>query len=231
VSGVSLHILLKAPRPGLVKTRLAASLGPALALNAYRAMVANVLAAADASALPSRIHFAPAGEQAAVAGLVGPGRRLTPQAPGDLGSRMAAALEAAFAAGDEAAVLMGSDLPLVTAGHLLAAASALATHPAVLGPAADGGYWLIGFTRQGFWPEVFTAMPWSRPAVAGLPRARRAAAGRPAALLPELSDCDEAADLKRLAAPPFREALAGTPFGRFLEQAPAGLFDQNPGCR
>ncbi len=227
MGAVSLHILAKAPLPGLVKTRLAAVRGDELALAAYRAMAGNVFRAALASGLPATVHFAPDDAWAAMAALCGPGFRLSPQAPGDLGTRMAAALAGAFAAGDAAALLIGADLPLVSAPLLLQAAQALEKKPAVLGPAKDGGYWLIGFTRAGFAPEVFAEMPWSTAAVAGLTRARLAAAGRDAAELATLPDCDEAADLARLAGPPWRQALAGTPFGQFLEAAPAGLFDQN----
>ena len=231
MGAVSLHVLAKAPLPGLVKTRLAAAWGDELALAAYRAMAANVFGAARASGLPATVHFAPEGARAAMAALCGPGFRLVPQAPGDLGARMAAALAGAFAAGDAAALLIGADLPLTTARLLRQAAKALEEKPAVLGPAEDGGYWLIGFTREGIAPEVFADMPWSTAAVAGLTLARLDAAGRGAAELATLPDGDEAADLARLAGPPWRRALDGTPFGRFLETAPAGLFDQNPASR
>lgn len=227
MAAVSLHILAKAPLPGLVKTRLAAVCGDERALAAYRAMAGNVFRAARSSGLPATVHFAPDDARAAMAGLCGPEFRLTPQASGDLGARMAAALAGAFAAGDAAALLIGADLPLLTPALLLQAANALEKKPAVLGPAQDGGYWLIGFTREGYAPEVFADMPWSTAAVAGLTRARLAAAGRDAAELATLPDCDEAADLARLAGPPWREALGGTPFGQFLAAAPAGLFDQN----
>lgn len=231
MGAVSLHILAKAPLPGLVKTRLAAVYGNDFALAAYRAMAANVFCAALASGLPATVHFAPGEAQAAMAALSGPEFRLLPQAPGDLGARMAAALAGAFAAGDAAALLLGADLPLVTPALLRQAAEALAKKPAVLGPAADGGYWLIGFTRQGFAPEVFVDMPWSTAAVAERTRARLTAAGRDTAVLDVLPDCDEAADLARLAGPPWRQALGGTPFGHFLAAAPAGLFDQNRASR
>jgi rSAM/selenodomain-associated transferase 1 len=231
VAAVSLHILAKAPLPGLVKTRLAAVCGDELALAAYRAMAGNVFCAALASGLPAAVHFAPDDARAAMAGLCAPGFRLVPQAPGDLGARMAAALAEAFAVGDAAALLIGADLPLLTPALLRQAAMALEEKPAVLGPAEDGGYWLIGFTREGFAPEVFADMPWSTAAVAGLTRARLAAAGREFAELTTLPDCDEAADLARLAGPPWRQALGGTPFGQFLEAAPAGLFDQNRASR
>ena len=227
MGAVSLHILAKAPLPGLVKTRLAAVCGDDVALTAYRAMAGNVFGAALASGLPTTVHFAPDNALAAMAALCGPGFRLAPQAPGDLGARMAAALAGAFAAGDAAALLIGADLPLLTPALLRQAAMALEDKPAVLGPAEDGGYWLIGFTREGFAPEVFADMPWSTAAVAGLTRARLTAAGRDTAGLDVLPDCDEAADLARLAGPPWRQALAGTPLGQFLDAAPVGLFDQN----
>ncbi|EKO39448.1 MAG: hypothetical protein B193_1847 [Solidesulfovibrio magneticus str. Maddingley MBC34] len=226
MGAVSLHLLAKAPLPGLVKTRLAAVCGDELALAAYRAMAGNVFRAALASGLPATVHFAPGDAQASMAALCGPGFRLMPQAPGDLGARMAAALAGALTAGDAAALLIGADLPLVTPALLRQAAKALEKQPAVLGPAQDGGYWLIGFTRAGFAPEVFIDMPWSTAAVAGLTRARLAAAGRDTAELATLPDCDEPADLARLAVPPWRQALGGTPFGEFLDAAPVGLFDQ-----
>lgn len=216
-----LSVMVKAPLPGLVKTRLAATIGDAAALAAYRAMAATVLAAADASRLPVTVSYAPAEHLDRVAALCGPGRRYAAQVEGDLGARMAGALAAAFADGAEAALLVGSDLPLLSADLLRQAARELEANQAVLGPAEDGGYYLIGFTRAGFLPEVFRDMPWSTARVAEMSLARLAAAGRTVALLPRLADCDAAADLDRLAAPPFRERLAGTPFARFLAGRPA----------
>lgn len=215
-----LLLLVKAALPGLVKTRLAATLGDAVALAAYRAMVANVLAAADASGLPTTLVYAPADALEQVTALCGRQRRYLPQTGDDLGARMDAALARAFADGAEAALLIGSDLPLLTGRLLRQAAALLTENQAVLGPADDGGYYLIGFTRAGYLPDVFRAMPWSTPAVAALTLTRLADAGRATALLPSLPDCDEAADLTRLAGAPLRERLAGTPFGRFLASGP-----------
>ena len=227
----ALLVMVKAPQPGRVKTRLAAAIGNAAALCAYQAMVANVLSAVDACGLPATIVYTPEADREAVAELCGPARRWQPQAPGDLGMRMADALSRAFADGAQKAVLIGSDLPLLTPPLLRQAVHILATRQAVLGPAADGGYWLIGFRREGFLPDVFTDMPWSTPAVAALTLTRLAAAGRTRGLLPTLPDCDTPADLARLAGPPWRERLEATPFGRFLAQGSAAMFDQNSGCR
>ncbi|EHJ47742.1 Protein of unknown function DUF2064 [Solidesulfovibrio carbinoliphilus subsp. oakridgensis] len=228
---VRLLVCLKAPLPGLVKTRLAAGIGPEAALGAYRAMVADVLAAADASGLPTTLHFAPTDALPAVRDLCGRDRTYRPQAAGDLGARMAGALADAFAAGAGAALLVGGDLPLLTGSLLARAAGLLATADAVLGPATDGGYYAIGFTRAGFCREAFADMPWSTPAVAGRTLAVLGRTGRRVALLPALPDCDTPADLAALSRPPWRELLAGTAFGAFLAALPRDSFDHNPAYR
>ncbi|EFL49276.1 Protein of unknown function DUF2064 [Solidesulfovibrio fructosivorans JJ]] len=218
---VRLLVFCKAPLPGRVKTRLAAGIGDAAALAAYRAMVANVLGAADASGLPAIVYYAPAEELPAARELCGPDRTFRAQAEGDLGARMAAAFTATLREAD-AAVLIGSDLPLVTGEVLTRAARELAGNDAVLGPATDGGYYALGLTRAGYCPALFTDMPWSTATVAALTRARLAAAGKSLALLPELPDCDTPDDLRTLlAAPPWRRRLEKTPFGRFLASLPA----------
>jgi len=229
--GTRLLVFVKAPLPGLVKTRLAAGIGQEAALGAYRALAAGVLAAVDACRLPAVVHYAPAGELPAVAALCGPGRDYRPQTEGDLGARMAAALRQAFDEGADNAILLGCDLPLVTGDILADAAARLAGSDAVLGPALDGGYWAIGFRRQAFCPAAFAGMPWSTDAVAGRTAAAIRTAGWRLALLPELPDCDEAADLVMLAAPPWRARLAGTPLGVFLSGLACDPFDQIPGLR
>ncbi len=225
---VRLLVFIKAPLPGRVKTRLAASLGQDLALEAYRAMAANVLAAADASNLPATICFDPPETLDLVQSLCGQDRRFLPQVQGDLGARMEAALAQAFGQGAEAALLVGCDLPLLTGDILGQAATRLGAAEAVLGPATDGGYYLIGFTRQGFCHEAFRDMPWSTATVAARTAAVLSGAGRRLALVPELPDCDTVSDLRRLAKPPLRDRLHGTPFGFFLAGLPQGLFDRIP---
>lgn len=225
-----LLVCLKAPLPGLVKTRLAAGLGNNLALAAYRAMVTDVMAAVDASGLPTTLWYAPAGQEAAAATrtLCGSGRELLPQTGGDLGARMDAAFRRSFADGAQAAILVGGDLPLLTAAILRQASDRLDHARAVLGPAEDGGYYLIGFTRDGYVPEAFAAMPWSTPEVAArtLDACRRA--GSPPKILPALRDCDTPGDLRELAGTTFRKRLRGTAFGTFLAGLPRDSFDQIP---
>ena len=228
---VRLLVLLKAPLAGLVKTRLAATVGAQAALAAYAAMARNVLAAAAASGFATTIHYAPAGERARMEAFCGPGAHLLPQAAGDLGARMEDAFSRAFAEGAGAALLVGGDLPLLDGPLLMQGAAALAGAQAVLGPALDGGYYAIGFTRPGFAPQVFADMPWSTREVCARTRERLALTGRTVALLPALPDCDTADDLRRLVMPPWRERLSGTPFGAFLAGASGDPFDRDPDNR
>ena len=86
----------------------------------------------------------------------------SPQATGDLGQRMAAALARAPRHGS--AIIVGSDIPAITAAHIRAAFESLGRHDVVFGPATDGGYWLVG-VRRGL-PEaavrhLFDAVRWS----------------------------------------------------------------------
>lgn len=225
---IHLAILLKAPLLGLVKTRLAAAIGPDLALGAYRAMVACVLGAAAASGLPATVHFAPADRERETRALCGPCGAYHAQVAGDLGARMAAAMAWTYSRGAGSVVVLGGDLPLLTGEILRQAARELARNDAVLGPAEDGGYYLLGLRRGAFGPHVFRDMPWSTETVAKRTRDALEAAGTPPVLLPVLPDCDTVADLRRLALSPLRERLAGTPMNDFLAGLPADMFDQHP---
>lgn len=90
------------------------------------------------------------GSALAMRGWLGGHFRFRPQGAGDIGARMQASLEEAFAEGSPAAVLIGSDIPGLTCATLLRAFEALRHHDLVFGPAADGGYYLIGMRAAGF---------------------------------------------------------------------------------
>ncbi len=186
-----LLVFLKAPRPGFVKTRLAAQLGPAAALAAYRTLVATLLhRLADLPA--AELRFTPDDAAAEISGWLRPGWTAAPQGEGDLGQRLSAAFDAAFASGAERVVIIGSDCPDVSLCDLEFAGSALHHHDVVLGPATDGGYWLIGLRRRA--PELFTAMPWSTDRVFAETRARCQRLNLRLQILRELTDIDEPAD-------------------------------------
>jgi rSAM/selenodomain-associated transferase 1 len=193
-----LLVFAKAPVPGRVKTRLIPPLGPRGAAAVQRRLVRAALAAALAgSPWPLELHVPPPlGHPFFAACRRDLGLRLAAQRGPDLGARMAHALGAALGEVD-AAVLMGSDCPALTPADVAEAAAALeAGYDAVLGPALDGGYYLIGLRRPQ--PRLFRGMPWGGPRVLALTRARLRASGLAWHELPPRADLDRPADLHLL---------------------------------
>ncbi|ANK83640.1 MAG: hypothetical protein TEF_20805 [Rhizobiales bacterium NRL2] len=189
----TLIIFAKAPRMGSVKTRLARGIGHAAALAFYRATLSRTIAlGCGLKGVRTLIRVTPddaTGSRAFPAGLP----RL-PQGRGDIGERMKRALDAT--PGD--AVLVGCDIPGMTADDLGAAFAALRRHDAVFGPAADGGFWLVGLKR-GFRPaRLFRGVRWSVPetladSLATLPAHARVARQR---TLNDIDDVDDYAALR-----------------------------------
>lgn len=201
MNGPCLLFLLRAPRSGQVKTRLAAALGDAAALALYTAMVADTLDVLDASGLPLALWVDPGRDRDAVRRWLGRDRLCLPQPEGDLGARMAAAFAWAFGQGYPSAAALGSDLPAIAPAHLTALRAALgpgAPRQAALGPSPDGGYWCIGFRANAYLPSVFSNMPWSTPQV--FARTREALGKLDVGLLPALADLDTLEDALALRA-------------------------------
>jgi len=192
--GKRLVIFVKAPAPGRVKTRLAQSIGEEEACAAYRELVERLLA--NLSELRDvELRFAP--DEAS--GELGPWLQekweLAPQGTGDLGERLARAFREKFDEGISRVVVIGSDCPYVTTEDIETGWRALEAHDVVLGPALDGGYWLIGM--RSMHEVLFREVPWSGPAVLGTTLARAGEAGLSVALLRKLSDVDDAVDWRR----------------------------------
>ncbi|MGE4295397.1 MAG: TIGR04282 family arsenosugar biosynthesis glycosyltransferase [Campylobacterales bacterium] len=187
-------LLMKAPQIGRVKTRLAASIGNEAALQIYARCVARMFAALKASGRPWRVAYDPPGSAAMIAAEFGPFEGFA-QTSGDLGARMKHAFESAFKKADRV-VLIGSDAPQIDAALLNTALEELHEHDCVIGPAGDGGYYLIGFTRSGFAPEAFDNMVWSVPDVFG--QTQKRLSRQRVAVLPTLSDLDTIDDYQRL---------------------------------
>jgi rSAM/selenodomain-associated transferase 1 len=188
-------VFVRAPELGRVKTRLAAAVGEDAALDLYRRMGRLVVDAALrlGSRTTIRVHHTPTGRRDSVASWLGEDLTYLPQRGEDLGERMEDAFAEAFAAGHSRVVVVGSDLPDLTDDLLRRALDLLGEHDAVIGPARDGGYWLLGLRAPA--PHLFTGMPWSTAEVYDLTVSRLRAAGIEPAVLPELTDVDEADDL------------------------------------
>jgi rSAM/selenodomain-associated transferase 1 len=120
----------------------------------------------------------------------------TDQGGGDLGARMARAVQRVTGELRQPVLLFGTDCPALDAPQLRAAATALRTHDAVLLPVADGGYVLIGLKAP--YPEIFEHMPWSTSAVAAETLQRLARLNLSTWVGPILHDIDDPADLRHL---------------------------------
>jgi rSAM/selenodomain-associated transferase 1 len=195
-----LGIFLKEPVPGRVKTRLARGAGEEWAAGFYRALVEDALEWLARFPVAERtLFFSPAHARAACAGLAPRGRRyrMVPQAPGDLGARLQAAFRVLLAGGPTRAVVLGTDTPGVDARILRSAFQALDHSDLVLGPALDGGYYLIGLRRPA--PRLFENVPWSTSRVLAATRQRADRLGLATRLLEPLGDIDRLADLPPLA--------------------------------
>jgi uncharacterized protein len=192
-----LIIFVKAPRPGQVKTRLAIDLGPEAACSAY-CRLAEALFLNLAGLRGVELQFSPEDARAEIEPWRRPSWRLRPQARGNLGERLGAAFQNAFGCGSRCVVIIGSDCPEITQTDINDAWAALRTHDLVLGPALDGGYWLVGLRQPQ--PLLFEGIAWSTSSVCDetVRRARRA--GLKLKLLRELSDIDTAVDWREFLA-------------------------------
>lgn len=188
--------MAKHPAPGRVKTRLAAALGDETACALSRAFILDLADRLDG--LPYAVTWAYWPPDAPFAVLV-PGACCRAQEGGDLGARMRNAIDAALADRAAAAIVIGADVPHVDAAVLAEAAEALADGTdVVLGPAHDGGYYLIGVAE----PRVmlFEGIAWGSRDVLATTLARAAGAGLRSHLLPATFDVDEPADIVALQA-------------------------------
>lgn len=191
-----LIIFSRYPEPGRSKTRLIPAVGASGAARLHEEMTRHTLrtAAELAQDYPVRVevHFV-GGDEGLMRQIFGRDFHYRPQAAGDLGQKMQTALEGALGQGANRAAVIGTDCPDLTASRLRQALEALKTRELVLGPACDGGYYLIGCRRV--WPRLFAAIPWGT----GQVWARTLAAARELGLNPyvlePLPDVDRPEDL------------------------------------
>lgn len=194
-------VMAKAPLPGLAKTRLIPALGAEGAARLAALMLHHALkAATDAAIGPVELCATPDTPHPTLrAAAATANASLMPQGPGDLGQRLAAAALRAWLEHD-AVLLMGTDAPALDAALLRQAAAALASHDAVLVPAADGGYALLGLRRlpPARAMPLFEGIAWSTSSVLAQTRTALTRAGLRSAELATVHDVDEPDDLVHL---------------------------------
>ncbi|MBR9978448.1 MAG: TIGR04282 family arsenosugar biosynthesis glycosyltransferase [Bacteroidetes bacterium] len=188
-------LYVRAPRPGRVKTRLAHDIGLRQAAAVYDVLLGHALDCIRPLHAQARLILECADSedvpllQLRVAGLA----EVRAQSGAGLGERMADSFDRVFSEGADAAILVGSDLPGLHHALLLQGIGALRYSDIVLGPARDGGYYLIGMRRHN--PELFAGVTWSDAATC-LQTVRNIDAQQLSLeTLPMLSDIDTAADL------------------------------------
>lgn len=191
-----LVVFAKAPQPGLAKTRLIPALGAQGAADLARRMLQHTLQQAMTAKVGTvELCMSPAPGTPAWAGVSLPaGVECCDQGAGDLGQRMALAVDRVTGTLAQPILLMGTDCPALSAAHIVQAAQQLQQHDAVIIPVADGGYVLIGLHAP--CPSVFADdMAWSTAVVAGETLRRWAALNLSVWTGPPLQDIDEPADL------------------------------------
>lgn len=192
-----LIVFAKVPEPGRVKTRLADTLGPERAAEIYHAMGRGIVDGVRNGDWTTMVCHAPDDGGSAMREWLGDdGLQFTPQGPGDLGARMDRAFRHAFAKSNAemTVCLIGTDAPDLTAPLVAEAFDRLEIGAdVVLGPALDGGYYLVGLSSPA--PTLFEDISWSTPEVLATTRLRIREAGLRSSELRTLRDVDEVEDL------------------------------------
>lgn len=190
----------KYPRPGEVKTRLSPALTHAECAALYARLTAQTVARLRAiPGVDACIAHAPDPSDEAHAYFRAFGLPAFAQEGADVGARMAHAFARLFAEGYARAALVGTDIPDMGPEFIERALALLDAHDAVFGPAADGGYYLVGLGSGAppGWPGLFRDIPWSTPATLRTTMARAQEIGLSVGVLDVLHDLDRPEDLAR----------------------------------
>jgi len=193
-------LFLKYPERGTVKSRLAVSLSDATAAELYKCFVLDTLAVVKQTGIPVTICFYPPGARAGCLRWLGTGFTYREQRGHDLGRRMKNSFREAYEEGYHQVMILGTDSPDLPGAIITEAFTALTTGDCVIGPAADGGYYLIGFKKDCFLDTAFDTISWSTGAVFEQTMGILNNAGLNVHVLPVWNDVDTADDLAALIA-------------------------------
>jgi len=193
-----LLLFVKSPIKGQVKTRLATETGGDFEVELYKCFVGDMISLVENLDVRLELCFYPPHARLTFSEWLGEQHCYRPQAGDNLGERLRNAFDNAFEEGFSNVVAIGSDSPDLPVHYLIESFEALAAHDTVIGPANDGRYYLIGFSKEKFTPEAFDNISWSTDGVFEqtvniLKRHRRRVYQ-----LPLWHDVDTIADLKSL---------------------------------
>ena len=189
-------VMTRFPEPGRTKSRLIPALGADRAAELHRCLIRRTLAVvcewAEAQGCDVEVRYA-GGDESQFHEQFGSQVVYVPQSEGSLGERMNSAVEAAFSEGAKRVVLIGTDCPGLEASHLIQAIEQLSHHDVVIGPATDGGYYLLAMRRHLL--TLFENIAWGTENVLRQTLGKAAEAGITVGQLSPLSDVDHAEDL------------------------------------
>jgi glycosyltransferase A (GT-A) superfamily protein (DUF2064 family) len=188
----SVAVLLAAPRPGLVRRRLAAEIGDRQALRLYRVLAGRTLEAVRRTGFEATLWFSPADAGGDMRQWLGEDWDLRAQASGDLGARLAAAEQAVPRGRGWLAI--GADCPRLDAELLRVAAAVVEGGDIAVGPTEDGGCYLIGGLTP--LPPVLERVPWNTGEALAIARLHLRSAGASWRELPRLRAVNSAAAAK-----------------------------------
>jgi rSAM/selenodomain-associated transferase 1 len=191
-----LGLFVKAPRPGQVKTRLAAAVSNHWAAAVAEALLLDTIERLAKITAERSLYFSPPDASPYFEAVAAHRFTLAPQGQGDLGCRMTAYFAEQFRAGAAKVMLVGSDSPTLPIDYIQDGFAMLDSHDVVLGPATDGGYYLVGCARAA--PEIFANIPWGSSQVLQDTIGAIARAGCRLALLPPWYDVDTLDDWRML---------------------------------
>ena len=196
-----LIIFTRYPEPGSTKTRMIPQLGAEGAAELQRQMTRHIVSSVTEFSglhpIALEIRFE-GGNQKLMAAWLGNGLDYAPQGKGDLGLRMSRALGDGFEGGYDTIVIIGSDIPDISGDIIHKAFVGLKKHDLVLGPAGDGGYYLIGMHKTGFIqanPQLFNGIQWGTDGVLSQTLAIAEELRLSYVLLDTLNDVDRPEDL------------------------------------
>ena len=196
-----LIVFTRYPEPGRTKTRLIPALGAEGAADLQRRMTERLLYGLGQSSHSISFHIEirfDGGNKALMRQWLGSNYIYTTQGSGKLGHRMEAAMKDGFSSGAKAVVIVGTDIPGVTADTIRDAFDALKRNDVVFGPAVDGGYYLIGLHQKSVdhaLPYLLDDVPWGTRHVMVLSKKRTMGLGLSMAMMPTLADVDRPQDL------------------------------------
>ena len=197
-----LCVFTRWPQPGTTKTRLIPELGEEGAANLQREMTEHALSVARRASMTRPFHIEvryEGGDKKKIREWLGEGLSCRPQSDGDIGKRMSSALSDAFDGGVERCVVVGTDVPGITTNIITDAFEKLDENDLVLGPAKDGGYYLVGLRKKAVGeavPYIFEKVPWSTEVVLETTLEKARNKSLETAVLGELSDVDEPDELE-----------------------------------